>query len=198
MHVGDRLVTGSRGNRRERLNDGHRLAITEDRISAIEVLRRNLRDVELAAVRIRTGVGVRERPRRVHEIGDLILEAIPGPTKPRAQRVPPLRHEIIDDAMEDKPIVEPPFHPCIRARIEPRPATTREPNKVRDSIRRLRNLERAGEAVSKLEPPSVQELARYGTSTIQRPDPGTAALKTVLLIVAALFMVAILLTILAS
>ena len=61
---------------------------------------------ELAAVRVRAGVGHRHRADLVlRRLGQLVLELVAGAAAARAGRVAALAHEAVDDAVEDHPVV---------------------------------------------------------------------------------------------
>ena len=77
-------------------------------MTVVEVRRGTERDEELAAVGVRSGVGHRQdaglavAQRRVEFVGELVA----GASRAGAERITPLDHEAIDDAMEDDAVVE--------------------------------------------------------------------------------------------
>src|SRR5436190_4127383 len=63
-------------------------------------------DEELRAVRVRPGVGHRQRAARDLVVVDLVLERVARAAGPGALRAPALDHEVGDDAVEDQAVVE--------------------------------------------------------------------------------------------
>src|SRR3954454_9632766 len=63
-------------------------------------------DEELAAVRVRTGVGHRERAADDLVTVDLVLERVAGAARPGAERAAALDHEVLDHAVEADAVVE--------------------------------------------------------------------------------------------
>jgi hypothetical protein len=63
-------------------------------------------DEELRAVRVRAGVGHRQRPSHDLVLVDLVLEGVAGAAAPGALRATALDHEVRDHAVEDELVVE--------------------------------------------------------------------------------------------
>src|SRR4051812_33126978 len=63
-------------------------------------------DEELAAVRVRSRVGHRERAAHDLVVVDLVLERVAGPARAGAERAAALDHEVLDHAVEAEAVVE--------------------------------------------------------------------------------------------
>ena len=63
-------------------------------------------DEELRAVRVGAGVGHRQRAPDDLVVVELVLEGVAGTAGAGALRAPALDHEVLDDAVEDEPVVE--------------------------------------------------------------------------------------------
>src|SRR5207245_9798136 len=63
-------------------------------------------DEELAAVRIRSGIGHRQRPTLDLVVVELVLERVARAARPGSGRVSALNHEVLDHAVEDDAVVE--------------------------------------------------------------------------------------------
>src|SRR3954454_24292413 len=78
----------------------------EDRVLAAEPRRLvGGDDEELAAVRVRSAVGHRERAPDDLVLVDLVLELVAGAARAGALRAAALDHEVLDHAVEDQPVV---------------------------------------------------------------------------------------------
>src|SRR2546430_2597223 len=76
--------------------------LAEDGMLAIKPVGRDVGDEELAAVRVRTGVGHRQRPALVLAVlagAQLVLELVPRPAAAGALGVAALDHEVLNDEL---------------------------------------------------------------------------------------------------
>src|SRR5688572_27914785 len=82
--------------------------LAEHRVLAVQVRLRRVRDEELAAVRVRAGVGHRDHAALVLERIALALvgELVAGAAAAGAGRVARLDHEVVDDAVKLHAVVE--------------------------------------------------------------------------------------------
>src|SRR4051794_35949655 len=106
--VVDRAVAAVGLRRADPVDDVHPVAhLAEDRVLAVEP-RRGLGgdDEELRAVRVRPGVRHREGALDDLVRVDLVLELVTGIAGPVPARAAALDHEVLDDAVEDQPVVE--------------------------------------------------------------------------------------------
>src|SRR5271165_1298445 len=103
-----RPVAGVGGNGLELLHHVHPIAdLAEHRVLAVEPrtgIRRD--DEELRAVRVRPGVGHRERAPDDLVGVDLVGERVAGAARAGTLRAAALDHEVLDDAVEAEPVVE--------------------------------------------------------------------------------------------
>src|SRR4051794_33196870 len=92
-------------NRVDGLHPGRHLA--EDRVLAVQPRSGVGRDdEELRAVRVRPCVGHRQRAAHDAVLVELVRERVAGAARAGAGRVAALDHEVLDDAVEDHPVVE--------------------------------------------------------------------------------------------
>src|SRR5919107_828622 len=68
---------------------------------------------------------------------ELVGEGVAGPADPLAERIAPLDHEPVDDAVKDDAIVVRLLHLAVAARVGPLLAALGEPDEVLDRLRRL-------------------------------------------------------------
>src|SRR5579871_5687601 len=92
----------------EPVDDVHALGhLAEDRVLAVEPgAGVGGDDEELRAVRVRAGVGHRERAPDDLVLVDLVVEGVPRSAGAGAFRAPALDHEVFDHAVEREPVVE--------------------------------------------------------------------------------------------
>src|SRR5690606_27566176 len=119
--------------------DAGLVALSEDRVLAVEVGRGRERDEELAAARARATVRHAEHagavvPQRRRKLVD---DDVAGAAHAGAGRIAALDHETFDDAVELGAVVVPPRAPRARLRILEGPEPTRQAHEVRDGARRL-------------------------------------------------------------
>src|SRR6266568_5510412 len=114
-----RLGVPAAGDLRDELVARHHLA--EDGVTAVEVRDRGLGDEELRAVRVRAGVRHGEQPGAVELVvgADLVREAEARPAVAGAERIAALDHEVRDDPVEDRPVVERALHLLVRDGVGP-------------------------------------------------------------------------------
>ena len=88
--------------------DAGLVALTEQRVSAVQAGIRNLGDEELGAVGAGTGVGIGQAPGPVelHGRGSFILELETNVAAAAAGGISTLNHEVGDHTMEDGAVVE--------------------------------------------------------------------------------------------
>jgi len=110
-HRLDGTVTGAGGGGVDGVH--HRAALlvldlAEDRVLVVQVRGQRGGDEELRPVGPRTGVGHREEVLAVElQLGvELVLERVARTARAGAQRVAALDHEVLDDPVEDHPVVE--------------------------------------------------------------------------------------------
>src|SRR5271165_665471 len=83
--------------------------LAEDRMLAVQPVGRDMGDEELAAVRVRTGIGHRQRTHlmKIWVAFGFIRKSIPRAAASTPHGIAALNHEVCDHAMENGPIVEP-------------------------------------------------------------------------------------------
>src|SRR3954452_1200252 len=106
--VVDRAVAAVGLRRPDAVDDVHPVAhLAEDRVLAVEPRRLFGRDdEELRAVRVRPRVRHRERALDDLVVVDLVLERVPRAAGAGPLGAAALDHEVLDDAVEDEPVVE--------------------------------------------------------------------------------------------
>src|SRR4029077_6189269 len=109
--VFDGAVVASRLGDGDLVHDGAAVRVrylAEDLVFAVERRGRHHRDKELRAVRARAGVGHREQIWAIEDqLGmELVAELIAGTTVTLPEGVTPLDHEVRDDPVEDRAVVE--------------------------------------------------------------------------------------------
>src|SRR5829696_1682622 len=105
----DRAVHGVAVDRGHGVDDLHAVDdLAEDGVLAVEPGRRHLGDEELGAVGVGPGVGHGQVAGTVEAVGpaDLVLELVAGAAPAGAERVAALDHEVGDDPVEDRPLIE--------------------------------------------------------------------------------------------
>ena len=115
-----------------------RRALAEDRVVPVEVRGRRVGDEELLAVRVVPAVRHAEEPGAIvlRARPDLVLDHVAGLARAVADRVAPLDHEALDDAVERRPVVRGALHP-VALRALPRANAAREADEVGDRVRGL-------------------------------------------------------------
>src|SRR6266508_878232 len=109
-YVLSRPVLGTRRSGRDGLDHVHPFDhLAEDRVLAVQPRRGGDGDEELRPVRVRPGVGHGQEAGAVERRSvrrALVLELIPGAAAARSLGVPALDHEIGDDAVKDRAVVQ--------------------------------------------------------------------------------------------
>src|SRR5215218_7015577 len=110
--------------------------LAEDGVLAVEPGRRHLGDEELGAVGAGAGVGHGQVPGPVEAVGtvDLVLELVAGAAPAVPERVAALDHEVGDDPVEDRALVQGPLLLGAGGRVAPRLGAGGQADEVLDRL----------------------------------------------------------------
>src|ERR687897_1434057 len=110
--------------------------LAEDGVLAVEPGCRGLGDEELGPVGVGAGVGHGQVAGAVEAVGaaDLVLELVAGAATAGPERVAALDHEVGDDPVEDRPLVERPLLLGAGGRVPPRLGPGRQADEVLDRL----------------------------------------------------------------
>src|SRR6185503_400076 len=151
-HRRDRAVVLADRGRADLLDHVHALHDgAEDGVAPIEVRRRAERDEELAAVRVRTGIGHRKNAGAVvTQIRmELVRELVARPAVALPQRVATLDHEALDHTVKDDAVVVRLLVFLFGLGMRPLGRALGEADEVGDGLRRLGVVELDGEVAER-------------------------------------------------